>query len=105
MQGLSEGSIGSFLIKSRPAFGLYRSGVESEGDDNWLGSIEVGREVEAWIRVEVSCRAGSDTTCVDENPDLACLEVELDVSPSILRSLATDRKALRSSSNTFTSPV
>ena len=73
MQGLSEGSIGSFLIKSRPAFGLYRSGVESEGDDNWLGSIEVGREVEAWIGVEVSCGPAIDSSCVDEKPDLAHL--------------------------------
>ena len=105
MQGFSEGRLDSFLIRSRPASGLYKSEVDSEGVDNWLRSIGVGRGVEAWIGVEVSCRAGSDTTCVDENPDLACLEVELDVSPSILRSLATDRKALRSSSNTFTSPV
>ena len=96
MQGFSEGSLGSFLIKS---------GVNTEGVDNWLRPIEVGGGVAACIGVEVSSGPGIDSSCVDENPDLACLGSEVDVSPSILRSLATDRKALRSSSNTFTSPV
>ena len=94
VQGFSEGSLGSFLIKS---------GVNTEGQ--WLRPIEVGGGVAAWIGVEVSCGPGIDSSCVDEKPDLACLGVEVEVSSSILRSPAIDRKALRSSFNTFTSPV